>query len=115
MNLYINNQNIIYHEKPIYEEARELTQEETALYYRGYGYKIEEGVLVDISQAEEYLLQEVEKQKNLNKEMILEEIKNLDQKRIRAICEPSFRDDGQSWLEYYTSEIQKKRLEFGAL
>lgn len=109
MNLYINNQNVIYNEKPLYEEARKLSEEEEALYYRGYGSEVQEGMLVDISQNSQYLADEQEAQKDTIKKELLAEIEELDIRRIRAICEPAYRNDGQSWLDYYTSQIQQKR------
>lgn len=40
-------------------------------------------------------------------EQINEELNNLDTKRIRAVCEPSIKDEetGETWLEYYNSQI----------
>ncbi|MCM1265255.1 MAG: hypothetical protein NC200_03565, partial [Candidatus Gastranaerophilales bacterium] len=42
---------------------------------------------------------------------IRDEIKTLDEKRIRAICEPAIKDEetGETWLEYYTSQIEELR------
>jgi len=54
MNLFINNQNVILVGKPL-EEARELSQEEESLYYRGYGYEIINGTIQDISTSDEYI------------------------------------------------------------
>ena len=56
-----------------------------------------------------------------NKEIEINEltrqIKDLDVKRIRAIAEPSLRDgaSGQTWLEYYTEQIQELRVQISAL
>ena len=33
----------------------------------------------------------------------------LDEKRIRAVCEPSMKDDDTTWLEYYNQEVYKLR------
>ena len=38
-----------------------------------------------------------------------EELKFLDEKRIRAVCEPSMKDDDTTWLEYYNQEVYKLR------
>ena len=48
---------------------------------------------------------------NNRKSEILSQIKRLDEKRIRAICEPSVKDSscGLTWLEYYNSQIQELR------
>jgi hypothetical protein len=109
MELYINTKNIIYYGKPLNEEARELSQEEKELYYRGCGYEIKNGFLVDITETTEYQLKESELEKNKKKEAIILEINEFDKKRIRALCEPAQREDGLSWLDYYTSEIQERR------
>lgn len=48
-------------------------------------------------------------QAQIQKEEYINEIKNqifeLDIKRIRAAAEPEIREDGKSWLEYYTEQI----------
>ncbi|MBR1681127.1 hypothetical protein IJ707_04985 [bacterium] len=50
---------------------------------------------------------------NIEKEAKLEELKNqleeLDKKRVRAICEPSMRNENQSWLEYYNEQVLQIR------
>lgn len=50
---------------------------------------------------------EIEKQ--INK--INEELSDLDIKRIRAICEPEIRNEetGETWLDYYNSQILSLR------
>lgn len=78
-------------------------------------YKIENSSLKDIFDTEEYTALQNQKQKELRKKELLEEIDNLDKKRIRAFCEPSQREDGQFWLEYFTQKIQAKRIEFTQL
>ena len=37
----------------------------------------------------------------------------LDSKRIRAICEPSIKDEttGETWLDYYNSQVKVLREE----
>lgn len=46
-----------------------------------------------------------------------ESIKELDLKRIRAICEPSVKDEttGQTWLEYYNAQILNLRSQIQTL
>ena len=50
---------------------------------------------------------------NLEKEAKLEEFKKqleeLDKKRVRAICEPSMKNENQSWLEYYNEQVLQIR------
>ncbi len=55
--------------------------------------------------------------KEKRKAEIKAELLALDDKRIRAICEPSVKDEetGETWLEYYNSEIEKLRIEYQSL
>lgn len=57
---------------------------------------------------ENYLIEQEEKDK-IN--ALLEQIKALDEKRIRAVCEPSVKDEitGQTWLDYYNFQINVLR------
>lgn len=80
-------------------------------------YKKVKNKLKDISDIEEYKeflrLKEVEKRKI----KIEQELNDLDTKRIRAMCEPSIKDEttGETWLDYYNSEAQKLREELKKL
>ena len=51
------------------------------------------------------------KERERQRQLLLEQIDELDKKRIRAVCEPSIKDEttGETWLDYYNSEIQKLR------
>lgn len=53
---------------------------------------------------------ELEERKNA----ILNEIDEIDYKRIRAICEPSVRNPktGETWLDYYNSKIVNLRQRY---
>ena len=56
--------------------------------------------------------QEVEKmQLQYQIQELNESIAKLDLKRIRAICEPSLKDEetGETWLDYYNSQILSLR------
>lgn len=59
--------------------------------------------------SEEYKIAQEELAKETNRNIILNKITELDLKRIRAICEPEIREDGTSWLEYYTTQIIELR------
>lgn len=54
---------------------------------------------------------------NVRKQSLLNQIKEMDEKRIRALAEPSIKDEisGQSWLEYYTQQIIELRTEITEL
>lgn len=42
---------------------------------------------------------------------ILLQLEELDKKRIRAIAEPSLKDENTTWLEYYNSQVTELRKE----
>ncbi|MDD3436737.1 MAG: hypothetical protein PHC64_06260 [Candidatus Gastranaerophilales bacterium] len=78
--------------------------------------KYHEGNWVDISDTEEYLATITAKENALAIITIQNQIDELDKKRIRAIVEPSIKDEatGQTWLEYYTAQIMALRTEISA-
>lgn len=43
------------------------------------------------------------------------ELYELDQKRIRAIAEPSLKDENTTWLEYYNAQIAELRQELAEI
>ena len=49
------------------------------------------------------------------KQQLLNQIDELDKKRIRAVCEPSQKDENQTWLEYYTNQIIELRQQLQEL
>lgn len=52
---------------------------------------------------------------NTKKQQIKNQIYEFDNKRIRAICEPENKTDNQTWLEYYTEQIQELRQQLKEL
>jgi len=80
-------------------------------------YSVIEGVLTDISDTEEYKTKATEAEKNLKIIELTTQIEELDKKRIRAISEPALKDSesGQTWLEYYTQQIQTLRTQISSL
>ena len=73
------------------------------------GYKLwSEYVLTD-----EYQKYLIAKEREERRAEILNEISELDIKRIRAVCEHSIKDEstGESWLDFYTSQIVALRSE----
>ncbi len=50
-----------------------------------------------------------ERAKKAQKQLLLEQIDEIDKKRIRAICEPSEKEPGLTWLEYYNSQVSVLR------
>ena len=69
--------------------------------------------LVDISDTEEYKQYLHEKEIAARKAEIESELLDLDSKRIRAICEPSIKDEstGETWLDYYNNQVSILREE----
>ncbi len=59
--LYINKENQIYSGDCL-DNDRQLSEEEQALYLRGYGYEIINGTIQDISQTDEYIAEQEEKE-----------------------------------------------------
>ena len=55
--------------------------------------------------------------KNAKIKELQEEINNIDLKRIRAICEPSVKDEltGETWLDYYNAQIISLRANIAEL
>lgn len=76
-------------------------------------YKIIKGKIVDITGTKEYLSKKQQEQKQADTKTLLAQIDELDKKRIRAICEPEVKNEatGQTWLEFYTEQIQMRRAE----
>lgn len=78
---------------------------------------VKNGELTNISQSPEYI-KKVKEEENFTKKIELQnQINELDLKRIRAIAEPQLKDasSGQTWLEFYTLQIQAIRAEIGSL
>lgn len=80
-------------------------------------YKKVESFLVDISNTDEY--KEFLKNKEIEKRKIEieRELLELDSKRVRAICEPSIKDEttGETWLDYYNTKVLDLRKELSEL
>lgn len=64
---------------------------------------------------EEAKVKQLNIQNAIKKEEILTQLNELDKKRIRALAEPSLKDEETTWLEYYNSQITTLRNELTAL
>ena len=53
----------------------------------------------------------------IRKSEIERQLLELDSKRIRAICEPSIKDEttGETWLDYYNQQVTTLREELSNL
>lgn len=80
-------------------------------------FKVVDGKIADISQTSEYLAGQEAEQKERLKAELQKQMEELDIKRIRAIAEPQLKDEvtGQTWLEYYTEQIQGLRAQIAEL
>lgn len=85
--------------------------------YALYDYEIfQEGEVVNLQETEEYKNEQKEIATELRRNEIIEKLAELDQKRIRAICEPDkTNEDGASWLDYYNTQILELRKELQSL
>lgn len=54
-------------------------------------------------------------QNAVRSEEIRLELDALDKKRIRAIAEPSLKDENTTWLEYYNTQISQLREELAQI
>lgn len=74
-------------------------------------FKIQNGILVDISDTNEYKSKIAAKEKELTLANLKLQIEEIDRKRIRAIAEPSLYDaqNGKTWLEHYNEQIIELR------
>lgn len=75
--------------------------------------KYQNGQWVDISNTESYLAKQAKEQNKSKKAELQTQIDALDFKSIRAMRENSIKDTatGQTWIDYYTSEIQSLRAQ----
>ncbi len=110
--LFINSENQVY-SGDRQENDRQLTTDEESLFLKGHGFDLSTGFVVDITDTQEYK-EKIRQEENQAKKATLQlQIDELDKRRIRAICEPEVKDEetGQTWLEYYTQQIQELREE----
>ena len=90
----------------------DYTDTEIALYNKGTGYSFDENNrIIDISETDNYKSKIATDEKNKKIQDLQLQISELDRKRIRAMCEPSIKDEttGQTWLEYYNLQVQDLR------
>ena len=66
---------------------------------------------------EEYLNRKNNEIIQLDIDLLNSQINELDLKRIRAVCEPSIKDEitGETWLEYYNAQVINLRNQINTL
>lgn len=77
-------------------------------------YTNDKGVWKKLSE-EEARIKQLKIQNEIRKNEIQRELDTLDKKRIRAIAEPSMKDENESWLEFYNKQIKTFRDELAQL
>ena len=77
-------------------------------------YSRENGIWKKLT-AEEMTAKQLKIQNAIRAKEIQEELENLDQKRIRALAEPSLKDENTTWLEYYNAQIIELRTELTSI
>lgn len=77
-------------------------------------YSFENGKWTKLSD-EEAGIKQLKIQNAIRANEILEKLVELDKKRIRAIAEPSLKDEEQTWLEYYNAQISGLRDELAEI
>ena len=77
-------------------------------------YSRENGIWKKLT-AEEMTAKQLKIQNAIRAKEIQEELDNLDQKRIRALAEPSLKDENTTWLEYYNAQIIELRTELTSI
>ena len=89
--------NVVNHEVSIVENIGELNS----------GFML----LSEYIKTNDYKLYIREQEKLEVKENILSQLEDLDTKRIRALCEPSVKNEenGETWLDFYNSKINELR------
>ena len=91
---------------------------EITFYNKGTGYSFDENNrIIDITQTDDYKSKVFTAEKTEKINDLQFQISELDRKRIRAMCEPSIKDEttGQTWLEYYNQQVQDLRNQIVAL
>lgn len=79
-------------------------------------YSFENGEWKKLS-TQEFEAKQLKIQDEIRMNEIKEELEEIDNKRIRAICEPEFMNTeaGTTWLEYYNSRAKELREELESL
>lgn len=77
-------------------------------------YSFENNKWIKLSEAE-VKIKQLKIQNAIRENEILIQLDELDKKRIRAVAEPALKDEEQTWLEYYNSQIIELRKELAEI
>ena len=97
-----------------YKEFIEIEKPQDTRKYKITYFETDENikeVLNYLETEEEFQERKINEELQLEADSIKATIQDLDFKRIRALCEPSIKDEetGQTWLEYYNAQILELR------
>ena len=77
-------------------------------------YSFKNGQWLKLSK-EEINTKQLKIQNAIRENEILSQLDELDKKRIRAIAEPTLKNEEQTWLEYYNTQITELRKELSEI
>lgn len=92
-------------------------QDDNAVYALYCHEELQNGQIVDISSTDDYKAKVLTQKKAEKKTQLEIQLEELDKKSIRAMREPSVKDEstGQTWLEFYNAQIQDLRAQLAPL
>lgn len=77
-------------------------------------YSFENGQWIKLS-TQEAEVKQLRIENEIRANEIRYELEELDKKRVRAIAEPSLKDEDTTWLEYYNAQIEELRKELAEI
>lgn len=98
-------------------QGMKYAEDDTAIYFLEDYEEIQNGEIINISNTPEYQAKILAEQNERRKAELKTQISELDLKRIRAGFEPTIKDEttGETYLQYYTSQIIAIRNELDEL
>lgn len=83
----------------------------------GVEYDVTADGIIDLRESEEYIAAQAETENAARVSEIKQQLRALDEQRIRALAEPSIKDEetGETWLEYYNAQVLMLRNELNSL
>ena len=94
--------------------ASSIPKESTVIAVDETQYSEENGVWKKLTD-QETSAKQLKIQNAIRLKEIQDELDELDKKRIRALAEPSLKDEDTTWLEYYNSQISELRTEYNSI
>ena len=102
--------------KPFIEIEKPITDRKFEINYIENEENISESIIY-LETEEEYQIRKNNENIQLDIDLLNSQINELDLKRIRAVCEPSIKDEtnGETWLEYYNAQVLDLRYQINTL